>query len=304
MPRVLSVALVLLVPALLTAQPRSSKSKPIPATPQEYTQLKTMDALVGVLAKFDVVSSGNKTFSLDVPYAYPVTKSNRSAIKNSSGQLPYSGLRSGQSSYASQLASLERQYQKALTTKNAAQREQKVAQVTQKIQQLKEKMAAKQTQQQIQQQTQQQKKVSQHLTAQARHLFGATAANAAYIAIGFKNFEMEGLDNMVVRRQNPPLRLDDNGKPKPYTNDELKGLKGKDKSLPGYEATLLDLSKSQVVKAYLVNHSKPADNGQKAAAANHKDAAEVDVGKKGVSGSTVTSRPQIRMLLILAEVDE
>jgi hypothetical protein len=66
-----------------------------------------------------------------------------------------------------------------------------------------------------------------------------------------KDVDFHAADGVKVRTQNPPPRFDDKGNLKPYTKDELAGLKGKDKDLPGYEAASDALKAGQQVKVTL-----------------------------------------------------
>jgi hypothetical protein len=65
--------------------------------------------------------------------------------------------------------------------------------------------------------------------------------NVAATTVAYKQYDMEGINKLVVRRLNLPLEYDNKGYPKKYSKEDLDRLKGKDKTLPGYEAGLLDL---------------------------------------------------------------
>jgi hypothetical protein len=291
MPRLLSLALLgTLVPHLLLGQStRSRKSKPVQGTPQEYVLVQSMNEVVGKLATIDKASSGSKALTLHLPYTYSVTKSNRSAIPNP-GYVPYAGTGSRQASYQSQLATLEQQHQKALSTKNPIQREQKLAQIAAKMQQLKARLVVQGTQQQL--------RLQQQLTAQANRLFGAVARKTAYVAVGYKIFDLESTDKLTVRRLNPPVELDKKGNPKKHTAAELDRLKGKDKTLPGYEASLQDLQSGQMVKAFLAQ-TKPAKKAKKDEAA-----AKEGPGKKDAAPAAKVDLPRVSLIMILVEADD
>jgi hypothetical protein len=72
-----------------------------------------------------------------------------------------------------------------------------------------------------------------------------------------KQFDLQAEDNVRIRIAKLPLQVDDNGKPKPYTDTELKERKGADPTLPGYASTFEELKAGQVVKIKL-GRSKPA----------------------------------------------
>ncbi|MFQ3591917.1 MAG: hypothetical protein SNJ82_01875, partial [Gemmataceae bacterium] len=66
--------------------------------------------------------------------------------------------------------------------------------------------------------------------------------------------EVQPLDEVIVRRVNPPETFDDKGRlKKKYTKAELKELRGDDPKLPGYKAEFSDLQNDQVVRLHLVD---------------------------------------------------
>jgi hypothetical protein len=67
-----------------------------------------------------------------------------------------------------------------------------------------------------------------------------------------QDVEFHAQDSFKVRIPEPPQAFDDKGNIKKYTADELKDLKGKDKTLPGYEGTPDSLLIGQRVKVTLI----------------------------------------------------
>jgi hypothetical protein len=65
------------------------------------------------------------------------------------------------------------------------------------------------------------------------------------------NVQLEAAEDVVVRLAKPPLQFDEKGKPKPYTADELRELRGKDPSLPGYASDFGSLKPGSVVRLRL-----------------------------------------------------
>jgi hypothetical protein len=66
-----------------------------------------------------------------------------------------------------------------------------------------------------------------------------------------KDVDFHAADGVKVRTLNPPVQFDDKGNPKKYTKEELDAFKGKDKDLPGYEATADSLKVGDMVKVTL-----------------------------------------------------
>jgi hypothetical protein len=73
-----------------------------------------------------------------------------------------------------------------------------------------------------------------------------------------KDLDVTALDNCKVRVENPPKRYDDKGNLKPYTQKELKDLKGNSK-LPGYPSEFDHLAVGQAITVYL---AKPKDQSK------------------------------------------
>lgn len=60
-----------------------------------------------------------------------------------------------------------------------------------------------------------------------------------------------------IRRMKLPEKLDDKGKPIPYSHQEKLKLKGDNSKLPGYGSELTSLKAGQIIEVYLSTH-KPA----------------------------------------------
>jgi hypothetical protein len=99
-------------------------------------------------------------------------------------------------------------------------------------------------------------------------------------------------DKLKVRNANLPEQFDDKGNPKKYTAEEKAALKGKDKSLPGYEAKVEDLTIGQMVKVTLKKAPKKPE------------AAKPKEGDKDAKDAKDTEPKMIAtMILILSEPD-
>ena len=73
------------------------------------------------------------------------------------------------------------------------------------------------------------------------------------------NFELETDGDTIIRTEIQPEQFDEKGKPKKFTKEELKELKG-DPKLPGYKAEFGDLKPGEVVK---VVFAKPKEADKK-----------------------------------------
>jgi hypothetical protein len=76
-------------------------------------------------------------------------------------------------------------------------------------------------------------------------------ANLVQIKQENQSIDIDSTDDIKVRIPNPPVEFDEKGKPKVYTKDQLKEMKG-DPKLPGYQADFDSLHPDQVVTVYLV----------------------------------------------------
>jgi hypothetical protein len=65
------------------------------------------------------------------------------------------------------------------------------------------------------------------------------------------NVDIEAGDNVVVRRQEPPVEFDEKGNIKRLSAKELRELKGNNPRLPGYAADFDDIKPEQVIKIKL-----------------------------------------------------
>jgi hypothetical protein len=165
--------------------------------------------------------------------------------------------------YQAQLNSLQRQCQAALQIRNPVYRSQRLAQLATRMQQVQ------------------------------------ALGNVAATTVAYKQYDMEGIDKLVVRRLNLPLEYDNKCYPKKYSKEDIDRLKGKDKTLPGYEAGLLDLQTSQTVQCYLAK-SKPAKKDDKEAVDPEQKPAKKG-GKDKQARDRPADLPQVRMIVILAE---
>jgi hypothetical protein len=88
------------------------------------------------------------------------------------------------------------------------------------------------------------------------HIAGGAPAHFT-IKTEKKEFDLQAEDAVRVRIAKLPAQVDDKGKAKAYTDQELKERKGPDTALPGYASSFEELKAGQVVKIKL-GRSKPA----------------------------------------------
>jgi hypothetical protein len=67
----------------------------------------------------------------------------------------------------------------------------------------------------------------------------------------WQNQDLPVGDDVVVRVAQPPVTFDEKGRIKRYSKKELDELKGPDKKLPGYQASMDDLKEGQLVEVHL-----------------------------------------------------
>jgi hypothetical protein len=269
------------------AQNRNGK-KVQQATPQEYKQLQTLSEAVGRLAYVD--SNGGGSLTLDIPYMYSTGGNGGAGPRVPNIGVPPGFFRASNTNYQQHWMNLVRKHQKALMVRNPVQREQQLIRVYMEMQQLQARMQLQALHREMQ--------LESYLVRQQAAVFNQVARNvqsaAKNVKTGFKEFDLQAADEMVVRRLQPPFEFDDKGKVKKYTSAELAALKGKDRSLPGYAARSEDLQPGQIVKVYLVR-KKAKDVGLQPAQKKRADGADT---------LPTFARPGVRMILIMANSND
>lgn len=102
-----------------------------------------------------------------------------------------------------------------------------------------------------QQQQQQMRRVLQAIQQQMRQ-----AANVK-VKETHHDYDLPFLEGVTVRTKVLPPNLDENGRPKPRTPEELQKLKGEG-NLPFYAATVSDIQPGQIVEVYIVQPKNAA----------------------------------------------
>jgi hypothetical protein len=113
-----------------------------------------------------------------------------------------------------------------------------------------------------------------------------------------KEYELETVDDVIVRVMDKPVQFDDKGKPKPYTAEELKELKGPDPSLPGYRSDFDSLKVGQTVRVTF-GRQPTKSAGKDKDADNDKDKDKKDKDKEKKAAQEDKSR--VGMIVVLAE---
>jgi len=121
--------------------------------------------------------------------------------------------------------------------------------------------------------------------------------------------EFQATELVKVRTMLLPEQFDDKGNPKKYTKEEKEALKGKDKKLPGYEASLEKLEAGQKLRVVLVSVKKPNDKTKDPG--NNKDKAkdpdkdidkDIDKDKnKNKDDEDDDKKKQVKTIIILEE---
>jgi hypothetical protein len=111
-----------------------------------------------------------------------------------------------------------------------------------------------------------------------------------------KDFEFQADPKARVRLLNLPQEFDERGKPKQYTQAELRELKGPNTTLPGYQSTFEDLHPGQIVKLSVASAKKtsivpPAANKNK----------DVDADKEMPVFVPDGTKPRTTMIVIVKD---
>jgi hypothetical protein len=132
--------------------------------------------------------------------------------------------------------------------------------------------------------------------------------NAVKVTNVTANVDFQVAEDVKVRTAQPPVAFDDKGNIKKYTREELKELKGKDPSLPGYESSPDALKVGQVVQVTLAAHHTPktaasekakdADKEKEKDADKPKEVAK-DAPKVADKDKDHEKKMQVRLIVIL-----
>jgi hypothetical protein len=99
-----------------------------------------------------------------------------------------------------------------------------------------------------------------------------------------KNVDFHATDDVKVRYMQLPPLYDDKGNIRRYTRQELKDLKGKDTSLPGYEGSLSNLQVNQVVQVTLAPKKAPPKNSSSSTLSSKNPDLDKDLLKDAEKG--------------------
>jgi hypothetical protein len=130
----------------------------------------------------------------------------------------------------------------------------RILQLQNQLQQAQGQVASARTPQQRQQAANRVRQLSGQLQQSIARLQGGGGAGGSGAPAGFKyekskvTVEFQVAENAKIRTANLPETFDEKGNIKKYTAKEMADLKGKDKSLPGYESSLEKLEVGQTVK--------------------------------------------------------
>jgi hypothetical protein len=111
------------------------------------------------------------------------------------------------------------------------------------------------------------------------------------IVTNTRDIEFQASEKVKVRTMVLEDEFDEKGNVKKRTKSELAALKGKDKSLPGYESSLEKLTPGQKVRVTLATFKKPTKPGA-------KDKAKEDIDK---DVQPEEKKMQVKLIVILEE---
>jgi hypothetical protein len=113
-----------------------------------------------------------------------------------------------------------------------------------------------------------------------------------------QHIDFQAAEDVKVRTAKAPEVVDDKGKPRKPTAEELKQFKGKDANLAGYEASLDALAAGQSVQVTLAHRpaASDAEKGKEVKAAE-KNADQ----KKPTAEDTGEKKMQVKLIVILGE---
>jgi hypothetical protein len=112
-----------------------------------------------------------------------------------------------------------------------------------------------------------------------------------------KQFTLDVADDVQVRTMQLPVQFDDKGKPKKYTSDELKELRGPNRNLPGYKSDYDSLKTGQIIT---VAFRRPQHTGSAPSKEGDKDKEkEKEKEKKAEADAT----PRVSLIVILSDGD-
>lgn len=288
------------------ANPNETAEK---ATAQEYSALLGYKQIAGSIYYID---SGAKTVTLRIDISSYAPNPNYRPNTGGTGynNNPFRNYRGGNTNHAQQYSHLMQQYHQAMSSKNPVQQQQAMMRVAQQMQMLEMQMM------------QQMGRAEYTMMQQAMR--NNNPNNQPFkITTQKKDYDLEFVDNVSVRKMYLGTEYDDMGNVKQYTKAQLADLKGKDSSRPGYNAKFEDLTPGQEVTLYLSRPSavkkaapapakkaddkdaddKKADGDKKAEAGDKKaDVAVADKKADGDKKATDGERPVVTMILMTKEM--
>jgi hypothetical protein len=133
-----------------------------------------------------------------------------------------------------------------------------------------------------------------------------TEANMFQVVNATQTVNFQVAENVKVRIKSLPEPFDEKGNIKKYSGEELATLKGKDKSLPGYESSLENLKPGQLVQVKLSSHKKPRP-ASSSSFAGQDESSEALKNKHGAADKakdpTSEHKNQVGLIIILKDSD-
>jgi len=228
---------VVVVPA--TGAPKDKKGNQPAAEPTDADTLP----LGSFTGKLKTTPGSDGSFVLGVEYQHAELKNPKAAVKPTTNPALTNLMRD-----QVRIAQLQQQIATARTPQQAAQHMNQLQQAMQQFQ--------------------------LHQTQAMLNPGGKNAQQNPYvIKTETKDVQFWAAEEVKVRFKDPPAVFDEKGNIKKYTADELKELKGSDKTLPGYEGSVDKLQIGMEVKVTTVKaKAKPAPKKDADKAGENKDA--------------------------------
>jgi hypothetical protein len=279
----------MLLSSSASGQKTSRKKNPYDrlATPEDYVALATMPEVIGTLLSVD--GSQEVTLKVEYPIVVPRSQSAKPRTTSSSSKSRTAAARAAAAVQRQLQGQLRLQQQmlrgldQVVKIKNPVQQHQHLQKLLTSLQSQQIKLA----QQQVQPLGTTSGKTVPHTSSS-----GSSSHSSTKVVMASVQFALPLADKTRVARAVLEVRRDNDGKIIPYKADELGKMR--DPKMPGFRADLADLQVGQLVRIYL---------GKSKATAKNKAPARTDSTEAANDSVNEDTRPPVRMVLILSDVD-
>jgi hypothetical protein len=119
-----------------------------------------------------------------------------------------------------------------------------------------------------------------------------------------QNVDFQAEEKVVVRTKQTPAAFDEKGNIKKYTPAEMRELKGKDPSLPGYESSVENLKPGQLIQVTLKRHQAAKTASAETSKKDSDKGKDKDKDKDLAPEKAVEKKMQVRMIMIVDETGD